>query len=168
MKYVCAMLAVKNVKASVDFYVKALGQKVSMDLGANVAFEGGFAVLERGLWESVLGGKKSIEKSHNAELYFEHDDMEGAALSSYGVEFLHSLREQPWRQLVVRVYDPDGHIVEIGESMAALASRLHEEGLDSAGIARATSLPISEVERLLSITFEKSPLESLQIPLTNG
>jgi uncharacterized membrane protein (UPF0127 family) len=34
------------------------------------------------------------------------------------VKFIHELREQPWKQKIIRIYDPDNNILEIGEPMA--------------------------------------------------
>ena len=55
------------------------------------------------------------------------------------------MREQPWRQRVVRFYDPDRHIIEIGESMEHLSYRLHNEGLSPDDISKITMLPLEFV-----------------------
>jgi hypothetical protein len=44
------------------------------------------------------------------------------------VEYVHPLREQPWRQRVVRFYDPDHHIIEVGESFLASLNVLKKMG----------------------------------------
>jgi len=41
----------------------------------------------------------------------------------------------------MRILDPDGYIVEIGESMPSLVKRLHEEGIDTNKIHKVTGLP---------------------------
>jgi len=58
------------------------------------------------------------------------DDLEEIqeTLQHAHVTFIHALQEQPWGQRVVRVYDPDDHIVEIGETMELVVLRLHEQG----------------------------------------
>lgn len=53
--------------------------------------------------------------------------------------------EQPWRQRLVRLYDPDRHIIEIGESMEHLSYRLHKEGLSPDDISKITMLPFEFV-----------------------
>jgi hypothetical protein len=51
------------------------------------------------------------------------------------------MREQPWRQRVVRFYDPDRHIIEVGESMEHLCYRLYTEGKTIAEIEKITMMP---------------------------
>jgi uncharacterized glyoxalase superfamily protein PhnB len=52
----------------------------------------------------------------NLVLYFEDDDIEAAFGRVVGrVDLIHAIQVQAWGQRVFRFYDPDGHIVEIGE-----------------------------------------------------
>ncbi|WP_252187569.1 glyoxalase/bleomycin resistance/dioxygenase family protein [Anaeromonas gelatinilytica] len=64
--------------------------------------------------------------SCNSELYFEYDDLEElqSKLKKEKVEFIHEMREQPWRQRVLRIYDPSKNIIEVGESLEYLSYRL--------------------------------------------
>jgi len=61
-------------------------------------------------------------------------------LKNEGVEFVHEIGEQPWRQKVMRFYDPDENIIEIGESMEHLSHRLHREGLEVKEISKITNM----------------------------
>jgi hypothetical protein len=83
-------------------------------------------------------------------LYFEQDNLETLTdlLKSENIEFVHPLREEPWRQRVVRFYDPDKHIIEVGETMKALCLRLSNEGMSSSEISASTSLPEKYVDEL--------------------
>jgi hypothetical protein len=58
---------------------------------------------------------------------------------------IHGPREQPWGQRVVRLYDPDGHIVEVGETMEAVAKRFLGKGLSAEETAGRTSIPVEFV-----------------------
>lgn len=148
MKYVSALLVVADVAESRRFYADVLKQSVKTDMGENVAFEGGFSIQGKTLWERLIGFKPIARKPNNAELYFEDDDVEGMAvrLAASGCEFLHPVEEQPWRQRVLRFYDPDGHMIEIGESLEHLACRLKLEGMETAEIARITYLSADAIE----------------------
>ena len=55
-----------------------------------------------------------------------------------GINFVHPIMEQPWGQQVVRFYDPDGHIVEIGEPLSALVKRLKTSGMNEQQISERT------------------------------
>ena len=45
-KFESAVFFVQDVDKSKNFYVNILGQKITMDFGLNVAFEGGLAIWE--------------------------------------------------------------------------------------------------------------------------
>ena len=91
-----------------------------------------------------------------ARLYFEYDDVEAIAqkLRDRSVVFVHEVREQPWRQKVVRFYDPDENIIEVGESMEHVAFRLAQEGLPVERISEITYMPVDYVVQ----SIEKYPL----------
>jgi hypothetical protein len=58
------------------------------------------------------------------------------------------LREQPWGQRVFRVYDPDGHIVEIGEPMPVVIQRFLAQGMSAEEAAERTSMPLEIVQKI--------------------
>ena len=70
-------------------------------------------------------------------------------LKEKGISFVHEVREQPWRQRVMRIYDPDMHIIEIGESMEYLILRLHNEGMAPEQVTAATKLPLEFVKSVI-------------------
>ena len=86
----------------------------------------------------------------NFELYFESDDLDAAEtrFSEFGVPFVHALREQPWSQRVFRIYDPDEHIVELGELMPAVMLRFLGEEMSSEQIAERTFLPLDIIRQI--------------------
>lgn len=152
MKYICSLITVNDMKRSRDFYEKVLNQKVTFDFGANVAFEG-FAIHLKSHYQSLIDNKEIKSGGNNFELYFEEDDLENTVkrLREYGATFVHPLREQPWRQRVVRFYDPDENIVEIGESMEHAAYRLYKEGMETEKISAATLMPEEFVRKAIEI-----------------
>lgn len=166
--YKAALVTVADIKASRAFYEGLLGQEVEADFGENVAFEGGFAIHDRAHFAGLLaqapeapaaprrtvpaaGGDAGTAVRGWGELYFEHDDVEGAEarLRAAGTAFVHGAREQPWAQKVLRCLDPDGHVVEIGESLGATARRLAAGGLDAAGAAARMGVPEAYARELL-------------------
>lgn len=142
-KFVCPLLVVADMQRARNFYEKLLGQKVIMDFGENITFEGNFALHLQSHFAQLIDGKEIAFGVNNFEIYFEFDDMESLneRLVDYGVELAHPMREQPWRQRVVRFYDPDRHIIEVGESMEHLCYRLHNEGKTIAEIEKITMMP---------------------------
>ncbi|WP_332449893.1 VOC family protein [Methanoculleus sp.] len=146
MKFICPLIVVRDVGVSRAFYEGVLGQSVGHDLGENVAFEGGFAIHLRSHFASLIcvdEGDITV-RSKNAELYFEEDDLDAflERLNHTGsIEYVHGLVEQPWGQRAVRLYDPDGHIVEVGEPMENVARRFLASGLSIEETARRTLMP---------------------------
>ena len=147
MKYVCALLTVENIERSRNFYETVLNQKVEFDFGENVSF-GQFAIHLKSHYQILIEKDVRVGKN-NVELYFEDDNIEllFELLKQQGVQFVHELREQPWKQKVFRLYDPDNYVVEIEETMESLCFRLSEEKSSHEEIARMTSLPIEFVQK---------------------
>lgn len=164
-KYVSALIAVSDMARSRAFYEGLLGQKVKFDFGPNVAFEAPFAIHERTHFESLLDdqreGRTRPEGSTGpeaaarpvpwGELYFEEDDLEAVErkLKEAGVAFVHPISEQPWGQRVFRCQDPDGHVVELGETMEATVRRLAVGGMTVAAVAARTGMPIDFIENAI-------------------
>ncbi len=117
MKFICALITVDDIERSKAFYQNVLNQKIKFDYGENVFFEGSFAIHLKSHFQNLIDGKEVKSYSNAFELYFETDEIENIEkkLSSNNVEFIHKTREQPWKQKVLRFYDPDGNIIELGE-----------------------------------------------------
>ncbi len=109
------LIIVKDIEKSKAFYRDLFGLSVAVDMGENVILTEGLVLQERTLWEKSTG-LVVTEKSHNALLYFEERDMESflAKLekSAYDIQYVHSVREE-YGKKVVRIYDLDGHIIEV-------------------------------------------------------
>ncbi|WP_088187793.1 VOC family protein [Desulfosporosinus sp. FKA] len=150
MEFKLALLAVKDVEKSKQFYKELFDQEVVLDLGKNVTFSGGFAIQEDFAWLTNLSSGSVIEKPNNMELYFEVDDFEEfiAKLSTYeSIEYVHLPKKYEWQQRVVRIYDPDYHMIEIGESMAVIARRYLAKGYSIEETSKIIQHPIEFVEK---------------------
>jgi catechol 2,3-dioxygenase-like lactoylglutathione lyase family enzyme len=151
LKYMGPLCVVEDIAVSRHFYEVLLGQKVKYDFGVNITFEGDFSVHLKSHYQSLLDDATRhpvMKKVHNFELTFETDEIEAIYHRAYeaGVEFLHDIREQPWAQRVIRLYDPDGHIVEIGEQMETVVLRLNKQGLSIDRIREKTGMPREFIE----------------------
>jgi catechol 2,3-dioxygenase-like lactoylglutathione lyase family enzyme len=148
LKFMCSLITVADIKRSRDFYENVLGQKIESDYGRNVSF-GGFAIHLRSHFQTLIENKEIVVGKNNFELYFEYDNLEQIVekLKAEKVEFVHELQEQPWKQLVVRFYDPDKHIIEIGETMEYLSFRLYQQGNSFDEISKKTGLSREFIEK---------------------
>ncbi len=152
MGFVSSIIVVDDVMRSRDLYERILNLKVIADFGINnVGFEGGLALYNKSLFQELVGDINIVDRSNNFVLYFEVDDLEGLEdeVESHGFEFLHKIREQPWKQRTFRFYDVDNHILEIAEKMSAVSYRLYQE-----------NKPIEEISQL---TGEPADLVALEI-----
>lgn len=150
MEFKLALLAVKDVNVSRRFYEQVFDQKVVLDLGWNLTFSGGFAIQQNFAWLLDLPADSVIEKSNNMELYFEVDDFDKflERLKEYeNIEYVHPPKKHDWQQRVVRIYDPDHHIIEIGESMKVIARRYLGEGYSIEETAKTIQHPVELVEK---------------------
>ena len=118
MKYISSLITVEDINISRKFYEEVMEQTVVNDFGENVSFNG-FAIHLKSHYKKLIDKKEITNAGSNFELYFEHNNIEQFVekLKNNKIKFVHELREQPWKQKVVRVYDPDNYIVEIGEPM---------------------------------------------------
>ncbi len=117
-RFVSSLITVADIKRSRNFYEEVLGQKVEADYGENVSF-GSFCIHLTSHFQKLIDNKPITNCANNFELYFDSDDLAETVkkLKEYNVQFIHEIREMPWKQKVIRFYDPDNNIVEIGEPM---------------------------------------------------
>jgi catechol 2,3-dioxygenase-like lactoylglutathione lyase family enzyme len=147
MKYVCPLITISDMKVSRDFYENILDQKVKYDFGESVTFHGDFAIHLQSHYKNLIDNREVKSGGNNFELYFESDKIELIVekLKENEILFVHELREQPWRQKVVRFYDPDKNIIEIGETLEHLSYRLRKEDLSFEQISKITNMPMDFV-----------------------
>lgn len=151
MKYVSTLLAVRDMGRSRQFYHDVLGLDVVADFGANALLSGGVALQTADTWRGFIQ-TDAVTFRHNAgELYFEERDMDGflRRLEDFTVEYVHPLKEHRWGQRVVRFYDPDGHIIEVGEEMTVVARRFRDSGMTDAQVAARMDVPLDYAKALL-------------------
>jgi catechol 2,3-dioxygenase-like lactoylglutathione lyase family enzyme len=151
IRFTGTLITVADMKRSREFYEKVLRQTVEADYGENVAFEGGFSIHLRPHFKTLIDGKEISTGGNSFELYFECDDVEEIfeKLKASNVEFLHELREHPWRQKAMRFYDPDRNIIEIGETMENICLRLYGQGYSAGEIAEMTGISMDNINRYL-------------------
>jgi catechol 2,3-dioxygenase-like lactoylglutathione lyase family enzyme len=152
MKYTCTLIAVKDMEKSKQFYHDVLGLEVVADFGANVTLTGGIALQTVDSWQGFIHKPdEEITFGNNAcELYFEEDDIDAFAAklnSIKNIEYVHPLFEHSWGQRVVRFYDPDKHMIEVGENIMMVVQRFIDTGLSLEETAARMDVPVDYVKR---------------------
>jgi len=154
MKFLSPLIVVSNIEKSKQFYNEVLGLKVVNDFGANVTLTGGIALQTKDTWSAFIQKKDSeiILGGNAAELYFEEEDFDGFIQRINDIEdinYVHYLLEHSWGQRVIRFYDPDKHIIEVGENMFMVIRRFLNSGLLIEEIAIRMDVPIDYVKACL-------------------
>ncbi|MGN7754491.1 VOC family protein [Sinorhizobium sp. 22678] len=122
MKFVNPLPFVADIGRAKRFYSEVLQLRILEDHGDFVRFDDGFAIHEgTSLHRTVFGECRDEDASYgrrNLVLYFEDEDLDAAFKRiAEHVDLIHEVRRQFWGQRVFRFFDPDGHIIEIGEPM---------------------------------------------------
>lgn len=123
MKLKNIVIVVKDIERSKQFYKELFGLDVILDQEGNAILTEGLVLQESKVWEETLG-QKVVWKNHASELYFEETDLE---------LFLEKLQKYEWEiqilslpeategaRRAVRLYDPDGNMIEVGEAQGRL------------------------------------------------
>jgi predicted enzyme related to lactoylglutathione lyase len=163
LRFVSPLIVVEEISRSRQFYEDCLGQKIRYDFGVDVEFEGCFSIHQKAHFQGLLGEARRfpiVQRSNSGELYFDTDEIEAVQtrLEQAGVEFIHKVEEMPWGQRAMRLYDPDGHIIEIGETMEGAVRRLHQQGLTIEAIHQRTGMPEEFVEKALQDPVEHTKI----------
>jgi Lactoylglutathione lyase and related lyases len=123
MKLKNIVIVVKDVERSKQFYKELFGLDVILDQEGNAILTEGLVLQESKVWEETLG-QKVVWKNHASELYFEETDLELflEKLQKYEREIkILSLPEAvEGARRAVRLYDPDGNMIEVGEAQGRL------------------------------------------------
>jgi len=150
---ICPLITVNDILKSKEFYMNILKQEVELDHGENIAFKSGLAIHDKNHFQKLTGKQIEGESRNNMELYFQSDDIDNLeeVLESFNVEFIHKIIEQPWGQRVMRFYDPDDYIIEIGEPIEVVIKRFAAQGLVTEEISEKSSMPVEYVKMVLNL-----------------
>lgn len=142
------MLVVADMERSVEFYKTVLGLQVILDFGANKTLTGGLALQTLATWREFIGREDISFGGRNFELYFEEEKFDQflVKLKACDVACVHPVKEHAWGQRVVRFYDPDRHVIEVGEAMDVVCRRFLDSGMTPEQVAARMDVPVSFVE----------------------
>ncbi len=114
------LITVSNIDRSIQFYHDLFGLMVVNNQGGNVIMTEGLVLQDEKIWKHFLD-RDVQHKNHATELYFEERDIEGFIeklnASPYEIEYVNELMMHEWGQKVIRFYDLDGNLIEVGTPM---------------------------------------------------
>lgn len=151
MKFKNFLLIVTDIDKSVAFYKKVLGLHVIMDFGANKTLTGGLCLQTLETWKDFIHTDEISFGTNNAEIYFEEENFDTFInhLKAMEISYIHPVQEHTWGQRVVRFYDPDRHIIEVGENMKTVCRRFLDNGMTPEQVAARMDVPIKFVNGII-------------------
>ena len=127
MKLKNILIVVKDIEKSRQFYHDLFGIDLVLDNDGNMILTEGLVLQDEKIWKNFLG-KEIISKSNSCELYFEEQDIEAFIEKLErmypNIEYVNRLMTHSWGQRVIRFYDLDGNLIEVGTPMESIDSNL--------------------------------------------
>lgn len=149
MNYCNTLIAVEDMKKSLKFYKELFGEELAVDLGWCKSLTCGLTLQEH--FDQVAGFPLETMhyRSNTMELYFETEEFDDfiTLLNSHPeVERLHEPKRYPWLQRGIHIFDPDGHLIEVSESMYSVACKQFEKGKSVEETAEVIQHPLHVVQ----------------------
>ena len=117
MKLSGFLIVVKDCQKAMKYYHDLFGLEMLADNDGNLVLSGGLVLQEEKYWRGFIG-RDVIRQSNACELYFEEEDFDAfyEKLNTLypETEFVNLPVTHSWGQRVVRFYDPDGNLIEVG------------------------------------------------------
>lgn len=117
MKLKNVLIVVKDINKSLKFYHDLFGLELILDNDGNMILTEGLVLQADTYWKEFLQ-KDIIGHNNSSELYFEERDMEGFVKKLEklypDIEYVNRIMTHSWGQRVVRFYDLDGNLIEVG------------------------------------------------------
>lgn len=117
MKLKNVLIVVSDIEKAKRFYHEVFGLNTVLDNGGNVIMTEGLVLQDKRIWREFLG-KDILARNNSCELYFEEKNIEAFVEKLErlypSVEYVDQLMVHDWGQKVVRFYDPDGNLIEVG------------------------------------------------------
>ena len=117
MKLKNILIVVKNIEKSKQFYHVLFGLDIILDNDGNVILTEGLVLQDDKIWREFVK-KDIIPENNSCELYFEEERIEEFADKLDRLypdtKYVNRLETYSWGQKVVRFYDLDGNLIEVG------------------------------------------------------
>jgi len=111
------LITVNDMDRAIRFYKEIFGLQVILNQDGNVIMSEGLVLQDAKIWQQFLD-KELIPKNNMTELYFEESNIDEFVKkleeSDFEIEYVNELMTHSWGQRVVRFYDPDGNLIEVG------------------------------------------------------
>ena len=119
MKLKNTLIVVRDMERARRFYQELFGLSLFQD---NMILSEG-VVLQDAVPRSAFFGRQIYPQSNSCELFFEESELDPFVQKLEqlypDVNYVNRMMTHSWGQRVVRFYDPDGNLIEVGTPMPA-------------------------------------------------
>lgn len=120
MKLKNILIVVKDIEKSKQFYHDLFGPDTALGNEGNMILTEGLVLQDETVWRQFLG-KDIIPESNSCELYFEEQDIEAFVEKLERlypeIRYVNRLAAYSRGKKVIRFYDLDGNLIEVGTPM---------------------------------------------------
>jgi len=114
------LIVVKDIEKSRKFYYDLFGLDLVLDNEGNMILTEGLVLQDEKIWKAFLD-RDIVPKSNSCELYFEEQEIDSFVEKLERlyptIEYVNHLMTHSWGQRVIRFYDLDGNLIEVGTPM---------------------------------------------------
>jgi len=120
MKLRNVLIITNNIHRAKQFYHDLFGLEVLLDNDGNMILTEGLVLQDATIWKKFLN-RDLVPNNNATELYFEERDIEAFVEKLErlypDIQYVNRLMTHSWGQRVVRFYDLDGNLIEVGTPM---------------------------------------------------
>lgn len=129
IKFYSPVIFVDEIERSKRFYTEILDEEIEHDFGNNIMFKSHLSLWKTDLNHEIKDIEGKSKQGNTFELYFETEDIFKSAeiIKANNIRLLHDVKTEPWGQMTIRFFDPDDHLLEIGESFNRFLTRIFKE-----------------------------------------
>ena len=151
MKLNAFVLFVSDITQSKKFYTDVIGLDIIYDFGNNITLSQNIALWKASDNHPIQQKLQTNNTGNKVELYFEDENIEECyqKLISAEVEIFQHLHEEPWGQRTFRFFDPDHHLIEVGEPLKVFVTNMLKKGMDHQQIYEKSRIPLEDIKEIL-------------------
>ena len=114
------LIVTKDIDKAKKFYHDLFGLEMVLDNDGNMILTEGLVLQDEKIWRDFLK-RDIVPENNSSELYFEEADIEAFIKKLErlypDIQYVNKLMTHSWGQKVVRFYDLDGNLIEVGTPM---------------------------------------------------
>lgn len=157
MKLKNILIVVNDIEKSKKFYHDLFGLDMVLDNNGNMILTEGLVLQDKKIWKDFLN-TDIIPNNNSCELYFEERDIESFVQKLEtlypSIQYVHPIITHSWGQKVIRFYDLDGNLIEVGTPMNMEEHKTIEDKqilLHNINKIHTTEMGIERIKRNLNI-----------------